>query len=369
MITDYFLKLHSLSESIDESQIEKLVEILYRAYKEENQIFIFGNGGSGATASHFCEDLGKGTLRSLNDKRRFRVISLTDNTPYLLAWANDEGYETVFEQQLRNLAREGDIAIGISGSGRSKSVLRAIEYAKSNAMVTIGMTGFDGGELASEVSHVVHIPSFDMGMVENFHLIIVHLLIDCLRKKIKNRAVFLDRDGVLNEERLDYVKSWNEFAWIPGSKEALRCLHGDGFLTIVVTNQSVVGRGLIDRKRLEDIHSTMLNEIKSIGGGIDRIYYCPHPPGAGCDCRKPKPGLLLKAVKDFNINLFDSYMVTDTIKDVEMAKNLGCMTMLVCTGQGKEEMQRQTEWKVRPDYILPDLSSAVRMILKLEGRD
>lgn len=369
MINDYFLKLCSICDSINKEQIEGLVEVLYRAYKKGNQVFIFGNGGSGATASHFCEDLGKGTLRSLNDKRRFRVISLTDNTPYLLAWANDEGYETVFEQQLRNLAKEGDVVIGISGSGKSKNVLRAIEYAKSHGMITVGMTGFDGGELAREVSYSIHIPCQDMGMVENFHLIVVHLVVDCLRRRIKNRAVFLDRDGVINEERPNYVKSWDEFTWIPGSKEALRRLHGDGFLTIVVTNQSAVGRGLMDVKGLEEIHSTMVSEIEEIGGGIDHIYFCPHPPDAECNCRKPKPGLLLKAEKELDINLSDSYMVTDTIKDVEMAKSLGCKTILVCTGRGKEEMLRRADWRMKPDYILPDLASAVEVILNLEGGD
>ncbi len=368
MISSYFPDLCSLCNSIDKTQVEKLVEILYQAYERGSQIFIFGNGGSGATASHFCEDLGKGTLKSPSDKRRFRVISLTDSIPYLLAWANDEGYETVFEQQLRNLGRAGDVAIGISGSGKSRNVLRAIEYAKSTEMITVGMTGFDGGELARKVSYSVHIPSSDMGMVENFHLIIVHLVVDCLKKRMKNRAVFLNRDGVINQECPGYVKSWNEFTWISGSKEALRCLHGNGFLTIVVTNQSVVGRGLIDAKRLDEIHDTMRSEVESVGGGINQIYYCPHPPEAGCDCRKPKPGLLLKAEGDFDISLSDSYMVADTIEDVEMAKNLGCKTVLVCTGRGREEIRHQTEWNMRPDYILADLSSAAEMILKLEDK-
>lgn len=192
MINYYFHKLCNIADSIDPAQIEKLVEVLYQAYEKRNQIFIFGNGGSGSNASHFCEDIGKGTLRSLNDTRRFRVISLAENTSYLSAWANDEGYDTIFEQQLRNLAGKGDVVIAMSGSGNSKNVLRAIEYAKLHGMITVGMTGFDGGDLAQAVSCSVHVPSFDMGMVENFHLIVSHLVVDCLREKIRNTAISLE---------------------------------------------------------------------------------------------------------------------------------------------------------------------------------
>ncbi len=368
MIEDCFAGLRELCDLIDPGQIEGLVDVLYSAYRNGSRIFVFGNGGSGATASHFCEDLGKGTLRGPEETKRFRVVSLTDNTPYILAWANDEGYESIFEQQLRNLADEGDVAIAISGSGNSANVIRAMEYAISHGMVTVGMTGFDGGRLGTMVGQRVHIPSFDMGMVENFHLIVIHLVVDSLRKKMMKRAVFLDRDGVLNEERSDYVKSWREFIWLPGTKEALRRLRGDGLLTIVVTNQSAVGMGLLDEEGLEEIHSTMLEEIEGAGGGIDRIYYCPHSPDNACDCRIPRPGLLLRAAKDFDISLQDSYMISDGIEDLGMARELGCRTILVCSGHLDGKMLGQTGRGLHPDYALPDLSSAVEVILRLENR-
>jgi D-glycero-D-manno-heptose 1,7-bisphosphate phosphatase len=219
------------------------------------------------------------------------------------------------------------------------------------------------------VGRRVHVPSFDMGMVENFHLIVVHLVVDSLKKRIMKRAVFLDRDGVLNEERSDYVKCWGEFSWLPGTKEALRRLRSDGLLTIVVTNQSAVGMGLLDEEGLDEIHSTMLREIESAGGGIDRIYYCPHPPGTACDCRIPRPGLLLKAARDFDISLQDSYMISDGIEDLGMARELGCRTILVCNGHLGRKIPDQTGLDLHPDYALPDLSSAVEVILKLENYD
>ncbi|MDZ7344503.1 MAG: SIS domain-containing protein [candidate division KSB1 bacterium] len=170
--------------SFDTYEVDVLIEYLEEAYYRGKHIFIFGNGGSGATASHFCEDLGKGTLRSKNDSRRFKVMSLTDNMPYILAWANDEGYETIFEQQLRNFAQPGQIAIGISGSGNSPNVLRAIEYANSAGLRTIGMTGFDGGRLREIAQHCVHVPIFEMGIVESIHMIIVHYVVNSLRNRL-----------------------------------------------------------------------------------------------------------------------------------------------------------------------------------------
>ena len=168
----------------DTYEADMLLEHLEEAFHKRRSIFIFGNGGSGSTASHFCEDVGKGTLRGLADEQRFKVISLTDNTPYILAWANDSGYENVFEQQLRNLAERGDVAIGISGSGNSENVLRAIRYANSAGLVTVGMTGFDGGQLRRIANHCLHIPIHEMGIVESIHLIIIHYIVNSLKNRI-----------------------------------------------------------------------------------------------------------------------------------------------------------------------------------------
>jgi len=174
--------------SFNTAEVDRLLDYLEEAYHFDRTVFLFGNGGSAATASHLCEDLGKGTLKSKNETKRLRIISLTDNTPYILAWANDEGYETIFEQQLRNLARPGDLAIGISGSGNSKNVLRAVEYADAAGLVTIGMTGFDGGQLRNMVDHCVHVPIFEMGMVECMHMIIGHYLVNSLRQRLHQFA-------------------------------------------------------------------------------------------------------------------------------------------------------------------------------------
>src|SRR5437867_204043 len=134
---------------IDPEEIKLLAEAIYHCYQNGRTVFLCGNGGSGSNCSHLCEDLGKGTLRREdfdNDrKRRLRIISLTDNTPYILAWGNDEGFERIFLEQLKNFAQPGDLLIAISGSGNSPNVLRAVEWANRNGLKPFSCTGFSGG--------------------------------------------------------------------------------------------------------------------------------------------------------------------------------------------------------------------------------
>jgi len=184
MSSDYFGRIGKYCLSFEGEDVDVVIDRLEEAYRHRKRIYLFGNGGSGATASHFCQDLGKGTLLSPTDVRRFKVLSLTDNVPNLLAWANDAGYETVFEQQLRNLADEQDLAIAISSSGNSENVLQAVRFANSLNMVTIGMTGFDGGQLRRIVNHCIHIPIHDAGTVESIHLIIAHYIVRSLRDRL-----------------------------------------------------------------------------------------------------------------------------------------------------------------------------------------
>src|SRR5258708_7783429 len=136
---------------IDTHEVQALADAIYDTYLRDRFIFVIGNGGSGSNASHFCEDIGKGSLTRAdfeNDtKKRVRILSLTDNTPYILAWGNDEGFDRVFVEQLKNLASAGDLLIAISGSGNSPNVLRAVAWANRNGLKTFGCTRFDGGKL------------------------------------------------------------------------------------------------------------------------------------------------------------------------------------------------------------------------------
>src|SRR5262245_3071237 len=151
---------------IDPAQVQDLADAIYACYEKRSTVFVIGNGGSGSNASHFCEDLGKCTLRREdfdNDKKkRLRILSLTDNTPYILAWANDDGFDRVFAEQLKNLANPGDLLIAISGSGNSPNILRAVDWANRNGLITYGCTGFSGGELKGMAHKVFHVHLDDM---------------------------------------------------------------------------------------------------------------------------------------------------------------------------------------------------------------
>ena len=173
---------------VDPGQVKALADAMYDCYQKDRFIFLIGNGGSGSNASHFSEDVGKGTLRreDYDDdrKRRFRIVSLTDHTPYILAWGNDEGFERVFVEQLKNLASPGDLLIAISGSGNSPNVLRAVEWANKHDLKTFGCTGFSGGKLKTLAQQNLHVPLDDMGIVESIHLTAFHWVIDNLHARI-----------------------------------------------------------------------------------------------------------------------------------------------------------------------------------------
>jgi D-sedoheptulose 7-phosphate isomerase len=175
-------------QRIDPAQVKALADAMYDCYQNDRFIFLIGNGGSGSNASHFCEDVGKCTLRREdydNDKKkRFRILSLTDNTPYILAWANDEGFERVFAEQLKNLAGPGDLLIAISGSGNSPNILKAVEWANAHGMKTFGCTGFSGGKLRTLAHQGLHVALDDMGIVESIHLTAFHWVVDDLHRRI-----------------------------------------------------------------------------------------------------------------------------------------------------------------------------------------
>jgi D-sedoheptulose 7-phosphate isomerase len=178
--------LKELKKSLDSLIIEDLEEVtlaLKEAYDKDRQIFIFGNGGSAATASHFVCDLGKGTV--VKGKKRFRAIGLNDNIPLLTAWSNDLTFEECFKEQLINLLQEGDLVIAFSASGNSKNVLKAVEYAKSKGATTIGFSGFKGGELAKITHKPIVVKSDNMERIEDIHLILEHMIKSCLKEIIR----------------------------------------------------------------------------------------------------------------------------------------------------------------------------------------
>ena len=177
---------------IDLAELRRWADLIYDAWQRERFVFIFGNGGSGTTATHMSEDLGKSTLKPehLNDENRTRlkVMSLTDNLGWILAVGNDCGYDQIFVQQLMNYGGPGDLAIAISGSGNSPNVLAAVDWANRHGLVTLGLTGFEGGKLRRMAQHALHVPLTDMGMVESIHLALFHWVLNDVYARINGEG-------------------------------------------------------------------------------------------------------------------------------------------------------------------------------------
>jgi len=186
-ITDshgYFGNYSRVVAELPYANIEQVADELHRAYEQERRVFLFGNGGSAALASHFACDLGKGTTAPGNHHKRFRVLSLTDNIPLITAWANDLSYDQVFAEQLRNFIQPCDIAFGISGSGSSPNVLLALQVARESGAFNIGLTGFNGGKMPGLCDICIIIPSHNMQIIEDFQLSITHALFTMVRHRI-----------------------------------------------------------------------------------------------------------------------------------------------------------------------------------------
>lgn len=190
-VGDYLERLRAELDRVDRDSVGRLAELIYRAWQQERFVFLFGNGGSATTCSHLAEDLGKNCLsqaaldhRSDRVHRRLKVLSLTDNTGWLTALANDLSYEEVFVQQLMHYAGPGDLAVAVSGSGNSPNVLAAVDWANRHGLTTFGLTGYDGGKLRQIQQTGLHVELDDMAMVESIHLAVCHWVVDDLLARV-----------------------------------------------------------------------------------------------------------------------------------------------------------------------------------------
>ena len=219
----YITNLQHTLDELPEEHIHQVIDILHAARLKGGQIFIMGNGGSASTASHFVADLSKNTRKAgLPD---FRVIGLTDNMALLSAYANDEGYENVFVQQLANFVQAGDIVIGISASGSSPNVLKAVELANQIGALTIGFTGFNGGALGEMVDIHLHVPSSVIEQVEDIHLVLEHIICKALRE---NSALLSQKVASSTEAGLAVLKSETTSAYQEEPQLALDLLYTIG---------------------------------------------------------------------------------------------------------------------------------------------
>ena len=178
-------------------------------------------------------------------------------------------------------------------------------------------------------------------------------------------AIFLDRDGVIIENRANYVRSWSDVSIYPQALQALASVSGSEYALVLITNQSAVGRGILPLHAVEGINARLIEAIKAAGGRIDGVYVCPHAPQDGCSCRKPEPGLILQAAQELSLDLSRSIMIGDALSDIQAGQSAGIRkNVLVLTGRGQAQAQLPRPEKLRPFLIFATLAEALAALVR-----
>jgi D-sedoheptulose 7-phosphate isomerase len=350
-------------DRLDTASIEDAASLLAQTRASGGRLFILGVGGSAANASH-----------AVNDFRKIAGIEAyapTDNVSELTARVNDEGWATVFEAWLRvSRLRSNDLVLVFSVGGGdleknvSPNLVAALQYAKTAGAKILGIVGRDGGHTAKVADVCILIPAVSPAHItphtEAFQAIVWHLLVSHPAVKLRQtkwestapnssqrRAVFLDRDGVINRPVIRDGKpsppsSLEELELLPEVAKSLLDLKAQGFALFVVTNQPDVARGTQTREGVEAIHRSLSSSLP-----IDDIFVCYHDDADDCACRKPRPGLLLEAQRKYKIDLSHSFLVGDRWRDIDAGHAAGCKTILIDYGYRERKPAQPPEATVR----------------------
>ncbi len=317
----------SVIASVDPGQIETISEAMIAAFRQGGRAVFFGNGGSAADAMHLAAEL---SGRYLMERPALDGVALTSLSS-ISGIGNDYGYERVFVRQLEACLRPGDVVVGLSTSGTSKNVIIALERAKELGAVTVAFTGA-GGTIKDMVDHALIIPSRRTPRIQEAYMCAGHVICGLVEKGMfGRRAVFIDRDDTIAKD-VPYCSRPEDLHLFPGVGRSIKRLNDAGYLVVLVTNQSGVGRGYFDEAMLGKIHEKLRQDLEIDGARLDGIYCCPHRPDEGCSCRKPATGMLEKAVRDLGIDLRSSYVIGDGDHDVAMGRSAGCQAFKVEKG-------------------------------------
>ncbi len=349
--TSFLTEVQEIARQMDAAVIETMVALLAQVRQRSGRLFVLGVGGSAANASHAVNDFRKLT--------GIETYAPTDNVSELTARVNDEGWPTVFVAwlQVSHLqARDAVLVFSVGGGSVERNVspniVAALDYAKSVGASILGIVGRDGGYTARVADVCVLIPTVHSDRItphaEAFQAVVWHLLVShpalqqsatkwesIVAPQLRN-AVFLDRDGVLNEAVVRDGKPHPPAALadlrIPaGTAQALARLKERDFLLLVVTNQPDVARGTQQRQAVEDMGRRLRAELP-----LDDVLTCYHDDQDDCDCRKPRPGLMTRAAQRYGIDLSHSYLIGDRWRDVDAGANAGCKTVWIDRGYAEQ---------------------------------
>lgn len=326
------------------ARMKAAAALMLEAYRAGGKVIFMGNGGSAADAQHLAAEM---EGRFGFDRRPMPALALHANGSSMTAIGNDYGYEQVYARLLTAHARPGDVAVGLSTSGTSKNILAAARLRESLGIRFIAMTGENGAALAPHADVVIAVPSRDTPRIQECHIALGHILCDFVERSLfrptePKPALFLDRDGVLNVE-VNYLHKPRDLVVIPGAARTVARFNRADVPVVVVTNQAGIGRGYYDHAAYESVNRAMSDLFAADGARVDAWYHCPHAPGDGCDCRKPRAGLMHAAATDLGLDLVRSALVGDKLSDLHAALAVGARPFLVRTGHGARDEAKLAE--------------------------
>lgn len=340
------------------------------AIRRGNKILVFGNGGSAAQAQHFAAEL---TGRFERTRSAMPALSLAADCSAITAIANDFGFTHVFARQCEALARPGDIAVGLSTSGRSENVVAALAWCRSRGCLTVALTGAAGLSLRSIADHVLAVPATSSAVIQELHLLYLHLLCRFSEEAFaavstrvgradsvgpRTRPVlFLDRDGTIMRD-VGYPDRPEIIEIMPHAIDGLKEFADHGYHLVVVSNQSGVARGILSVQDVARVNEALARRLREHGIELDTILFCPHAPQDGCTCRKPNTDLFEFWLRGREVDLSDTWLVGDRPSDIEAGKALGLKTARLCG------VPCPSGSSVEADADVADLKQLATMVLR-----
>ncbi len=324
-ISNNFVNLKKLIPIINE-----VAEICTNSLKYGNKIMFCGNGGSASDSQHIAAEL---VGRYKMNRKAYNSIALTTDTSILTAVGNDFGYDEVFERQVEGIGEAGDILFGLSTSGNSKNVILAFEKAKEKGIITVALTGENKGKMSKFADYVINVPSSITNNIQEMHIAIGHSICELIEQNIEpqTKALFLDRDGVINIDK-NYTYKIEDFEFVNDIVDLCKKAQHEGYLIIVITNQSGVDRGYYSIEEMNIFNDYIKEQFKKHDVNITDIFCCPLLNSYD---RKPNPGMFEKAKAKYNIDMSKSFSVGDSERDIIAAKKAGVIKNYLLTDDFK----------------------------------
>ena len=298
--------------------IEEITNICTKSLQNGNKIMFCGNGGSASDSQHLAAEL---VGRYKINRKSYNSVALTTDTSILTAVGNDFGYDYIFERQVEGIGTKGDILFGLSTSGNSKNVINAFYKAKEKGIITVALTGETPSKMGEIADYLINVPSSVTNNIQEMHIAVGHSICEIIEQNIeqKTKALFLDRDGVINKDK-HYTYKIEDFEFVDGILDVCKHAQNDGYKIIIISNQSGVERGYFTLEQMNTFNEYIKEQFRLNGVEITDIYCCPLLKS---NDRKPNSGMFEKAKSKYNIDMSKSFSIGDSERDIIAAENAG----------------------------------------------